>query len=81
MLEQYSGKVLQNSEGFTTECLEVMMKIKVPVAKLVTLIGHLISYAKDGISKEEAAALGVELLGIAASLLGDEIVLPLREGK
>lgn len=54
------------------------MKIKVPVAKLVALIGHLISYSKDGISKEEAASLGVELLSIAASLLGDEISIPIK---
>ena len=42
----------------------------IPLAKVFRLIGHLIQFAKGGISKEEGAVLLEDLAGIAADIAG-----------
>jgi hypothetical protein len=49
------------------------MKIRIPVRQLVALLGKVIKAAPGGISKEEATALGTELLEIALSILGTSL--------
>lgn len=58
------------------------MKVKIPIARLIALVGKLIKAAKGGISKEEAEELGHDLLEIALSILGDtlpkEVTIPTK---
>jgi len=53
------------------------MQIKLPLAKIAQLIVKLVKASKGGITKEEAAELGLELLDLVVALLGEEIVIPL----
>jgi len=49
------------------------MKIRIPVKQIVGLLGKLVKAAPGGISKEEAQALGAELLDIALAILGTSL--------
>lgn len=49
------------------------MKVKIPVTKLLGLLGKVIAASKGGISKDEAQMLGNELLEIALDILGKSL--------
>lgn len=44
------------------------MKIQIPLAKVLAIVGKVIRYARGGISKDEAADLVQDLLALAADI-------------
>ena len=48
-----------------------MAKVDVPVVRIIRLVAKTLRYSKDGFSKEERRALGLDLLMLASEVLED----------